>query len=347
MSDDEDGDEEGDGDEDEGRAKKKAKIVKVPKKVALKKAPVPATSNSSSTFVPEKRKRGRPRKVQLPSSDTTSPEDTSSLTPSGEFVIQQSMTQDTQGHPLQQYLLATFALFSFFNSPLTTPSTPQSHPHSHSGSVLGHAPVAHSESSVLGYWMGWRDLIQAFHLIVSALVFFSIVAPWLPKAIKHTRVASFLLSPFSPFNAPVSAAQSSVETPADSSASDRISLLSALAYTRRGASDEADQLYSALGISSGILGLLVSWRRSGGETLENKVLEQRAWIRLGELVALDRKCHFLYSGVAPRANRSYHNSHNVHCNSPSDILVYAFACIHIQRFYIGAFNSRFDPPAIV
>ena len=39
---------------------------------------------------------------------------------------------------LQQYLLATFALFSFFNSPLTSRSSPH-YPHAHTGTVLSHA----------------------------------------------------------------------------------------------------------------------------------------------------------------------------------------------------------------
>jgi hypothetical protein len=303
MSDDEDGDEEGDGDEDEGRAKKKAKIVKVPKET-LKKAP--AQILGDSTMVPEKRKRGRPRKVQAPTPTTTSPEDNSSLIISGEFVVQPPVTQDTQGQsaPAQQYLLATFALFSFFNSPLTSSSTFQTYPHSHSGSVLGHLPVAHSEASVIAYSYGWRELIQAFHLIVSALVFFSIVMPWLPESIKHTRLASLFLSPFPQFTSPVSPPRSSSASLSPSPSDDRATLLSALAHSRRGASDEADQLRSALGVPSGILGLIMSWRRSRGQGFERKGLEQRAWVRLGELVALDGKCHFLALDCALSDNPS-------------------------------------------
>ena len=212
MSDDEDGDEEGDGDDDDGRAKKKAKIVKAPKKEPVKKAPtVPVSNPSSPTAVPEKRKRGRPRKVQVPVPAPAAmlPGDTSSLIPSGALVVQQPMVQDSQVQPAQQYLLATFALFSFFNSPLTS-STAQTHSHAHSGSVLGHVPI-HPQASVTPYSYGWRELIQAFHLMVSALVFFSIVAPWLPHTIKRTRLASFLVAPFIQVNSPATQAQPSSE----------------------------------------------------------------------------------------------------------------------------------------
>jgi hypothetical protein len=288
MSDDEDGDEEGDGEEDEGRAKKKAKIVKAPKKETAKKASALTVGESlASTCVPEKRKRGRPRKVQPPIPSTTSAEDTSSFILSGELTVQ-PMMQDSQGQPVQQYLLATFALFSFFNSPLTSSSSSQSHSHSHTGSVLGHASV-HSQAAVLPYAYGWRELIQAFHLIVSALVFFSIVVPWLPQMIKHTRFASYLLSSKSNTATPL---QSSGVSLPPSSAAYQTTLLSALAPTRRGASDEADQLHAALGFPSGVLGLIMSCWRSG-QGFEKTGLEQKAWVRLGELAALDCECHLV------------------------------------------------------
>lgn len=288
MSDDEDGDDD-DGDEDDGRAKKKAKVVKAPKPPTAKKPTVPAPSVSGDPNVlPEKRKRGRPRKVLNP--PPASPEDTTSLIPSGELVIQQPIMQSTQpqSQPAQQYLLATFALFSFFNSPLaSSSSTSASHPPSHSGSVLGHtsAPTSHTSDLVQSY--GWRELVQVFHLIVSALVFFSIVVPWLPKTIKRSRLASLVLSPFSSNFSESTPQSKPVAT--STRVADRSTLLEALAYTRRGNADEADQLRGALGIPSGILGLLMGWRKSGGEGFERKGLEQRAWVRLGELAALDRE----------------------------------------------------------
>jgi hypothetical protein len=45
-------------------------------------------------------------------------------------------TQQHTSQP-QQYLLAAFALFSFFNSPLTSRSSPH-YPHAHTGTVLSH-----------------------------------------------------------------------------------------------------------------------------------------------------------------------------------------------------------------
>lgn len=271
MSDDDDGDEEGDGDEDEGRVKKKVKVVKAPKPV--KKATAPTTTGDYGV-VPEKRKRGRPRKVNMaPTSTTTPPDDTTSLIPSVEPVQhQQPIAQDS--HP-QQYLLATFALFSFFNSPLT--STSRSESHSHSGSVLGHAAIVQSTS------YGWREFIQAFHLVVSALVFFSVVVPWLPKVIKRTHLLSPFAGNFPSLNA------TTFNAPTPKPVSPRVTLFGALAHSRRGVSDEAEQLRSALGVPSGILGLVMGLSRSNGEGFERKGLEQRAWVRLGELVALNRK----------------------------------------------------------
>lgn len=286
MSDDEDGDED-DGDDDDGRAKKKAKVAKAPKKDTVKKPnSVQGAGDLMGSGVPEKRKRGRPRKVPV---QPLLPEDATSFIPSGEHVVPQPMPQDAQAQPVQQYLLATFALFSFFNSPLTSSSPSESQNHSHSGTVLGHIPAPHVDASTYG----WREFIQAFHLIVSALVFFSIVTPWLPKVIKHNRFASLILNPFT---SNLSHDKNKVEQPATRQAvpskekADPMTLLNALAHTRRGASDEAEQLHAALGVPSGILGLIIGWRKSGGEGFEGKSLEQRAWVRLGEMVALDRMC---------------------------------------------------------
>lgn len=291
MSDDDDGDEEGDGDDD-GRAKKKAKVIKAPKKETAKKPVIqPTVDASGAIVVPEKRKRGRPRKVLVPAPSPTSPEDNSSLVPPGDLVMQ-PMVQDRQGQPVQQYLLATFALFSFFNSPFTYSATSQPHPHSYSGTVLSHTSVAASSSSVVSSSYEWRDFIHAFHLIVSALVFFSIVVPWLPRTFKRTRLVSVVFSLFSsyfPHSDIAQVPQHSVQRPPPSPVADPTTLLDALAHTRRGAPDEAYQLHAALGVPAGILGLVTGWRRSGGEGFERKGLEQRAWVRLGELVALNRK----------------------------------------------------------
>ncbi|KAM6492549.1 hypothetical protein JOM56_012273 [Amanita muscaria] len=58
--------------------------------------------------------------------------------------------QSYQSQP-QQYLLATFALFSFFNSPLTqTYSSPSHHHHQRPGVVLNHPPLAYAPEIVHG-----------------------------------------------------------------------------------------------------------------------------------------------------------------------------------------------------
>jgi hypothetical protein len=66
-------------------------------------------------------------------------------------------------------------VFSFFNSLLTSRSSPHSL-HAHTGTVLSHAPT---RVPVEGGW-NWSEGVQVFHLLVSFLVFASIVVLWLP-----------------------------------------------------------------------------------------------------------------------------------------------------------------------
>lgn len=275
MSDDEEGDDDAEDEDDGGRAKKKAKLVKA--------SPKPATAVKKTVVVGdgvvlEKRKRGRPRKV-LATPTPPAPE-TPAFIPPVQPVSQQPQQQPVGPQP-QQYLLATFALFSFFNSPLT--ATSSASPHTHSGSVLGPATT----QSMYTYGYGWREFIQVFHLAVSALVFFSIVVPWLPRTMKRAR----LLSPFSP-------PTNHSHTKPAMAARDRTTLVDALMHSRRGSVDEAEQLHAALGVPSGVLGLVMGWKRNRGSAdgagFERKGLEQRAWVRLGELVALNRTPFFLF-----------------------------------------------------
>lgn len=69
----------------------------------------------------------------------------------------------------------------------------------------------------------------------------------------------------------------------------RAALTDALSPAARGSDDEPACLRSALGISTGVIGLLQSVikaaRRDRG--IEINQLEQRAWVRLGELIAFD------------------------------------------------------------
>ncbi|KAM6492552.1 hypothetical protein JOM56_012276 [Amanita muscaria] len=72
----------------------------------------------------------------------------------------------------QKYLLATFALFSFFNSPLTQSySSPSHHHHQRPRVVLNHPPLAYAPEIVHG--------LAAFQLIFSVLVLLSMVMSWL------------------------------------------------------------------------------------------------------------------------------------------------------------------------
>jgi len=287
-SDEEDGEVEGEGEDDEedaGRARKKARTVKAvkPTKVpsVLPATPKTTTVTPTPTVLPEKRKRGRPRKIPLP-------------TPTSQVVTTTPMTVTPTSQSPQQYLLAAFAFFSFFNSPLATSSAPYSHPHEHTGSVLNHAVVG----TPAGY--GWSDLIQVFHLLVSAALFFSIVVPWLPRTFRKSGFTAKFASPFIavyptywmttlsampdlPGDSP-EAAQPSVGMDANRSA-----LLNALSPASRGSETEIQLLRRALGISTGLIGLFQGVSKAGKKHrgIEFDQLEQRAWVRLGELVAID------------------------------------------------------------
>jgi hypothetical protein len=293
----------------DGRARKKAKNVKEPKR-ERKPATVPATlqaalnmtSGHTQSTVPEKRKRGRPRKVTtLPSG----PEDISMShgtladfvpheikTDDGQVVQPSTVQVPNQGFA-PQYLLATFALFSFFNSPISTSFSSSMPSHTHSGEVLGHThaqPLPFTRDN--GY--GWQEAIQVFHLVVSALVFLSIVVPWLPVALGRTKLLSFVSLAF-PFSikvvasspkSPVSSAESKPRAAEKSVVSASLTLTDVLNDSCRGTSDEPRH---TLGVSAGLGGLMqVSFKTKcdKGPGFEQKC---RAWIRLGELAVLDRK----------------------------------------------------------
>ena len=178
-SEDDDGE---DGDEDGGRKRKRPKASGVPavkKPSAEKKKSTLSPSEVGSSGTPEKRKRGRPRKVLPPPASlgpvATSPSEGSvhdeSLTPSTPYTATPPQWAQQQAQP-QQYLLAVFALFSFFNSPLT--STTSFHPqHHHTGAVLSAAQAPSADS-----W-SWKEYMQVLHLVVSVLVLASFVGHWL------------------------------------------------------------------------------------------------------------------------------------------------------------------------
>jgi len=72
----------------------------------------------------------------------------------------------------------------------------------------------------------------------------------------------------------------------------RSALLNALSPASRGSNTEAQMLRKALGISVGFIGLCQGVSKAGKKHrgIELDQLEQRAWVRLGELVALDGVC---------------------------------------------------------
>lgn len=198
---DEDSEEE---DEDEdgetGRKRKRGKVVSPSAAKKDKKSPAPQpTSESAASDAPAKRKRGRPRKVPVPIPSASA----SSLALQRSPVTQdvnmlatpQQQPYQSTGAP-QQYLLATFALFSFFNSPLTSSySHSRQHDHHHrTGVVLNHPPLVYAPEIIAGLtgehqiphlggaygaknW-AFNEYAQAFQLAVSALVLLSMIMSW-------------------------------------------------------------------------------------------------------------------------------------------------------------------------
>ncbi|KAJ3970895.1 hypothetical protein EV361DRAFT_826277 [Lentinula raphanica] len=264
-SDDEGTGDEEDADEDGARKRKRAKVTPAKKEPKEKRPPpAPLVLPDGSIVVPEKRKRGRPRKVVPPVVAAAIEEP--SLT--------QPATTQPQHPQHAQYLLATFALFSFFNNPLS--SHPQA-THSHTGTVLTHElPTTAAEHSG---WT-WHNLIQAFHLLVSILVFTSILAPWYPSLLK------FISTKYSSLRKIFVSSSASV-----TSRSHSLSLADALSPSKRGTEMETTGLRRALGnhhgVAATVKALIGQSRANVG--FEQASLEQRAWVRLGEITVLGGK----------------------------------------------------------
>lgn len=155
--DEDDMDDDDDGEEGTGKKRKRAKLD-VKKEPQQKTTPIIQNVVLGVDGQPEKRKRGRPRKVPLPPSPTA--------------------TLQQQPQP-QLYLLAVFALFSFFNSPLTANTA--HHQHSHQGHVVNLVPLAYSPEIISQFTppspspSTWRDWVQVLHLGVTVLLFASVV----------------------------------------------------------------------------------------------------------------------------------------------------------------------------
>ena len=199
-SEDEDGD---DCDEEGGRKRKRTKVSSASsltaKKLAEKKEKKPSPPVvllTSDVSVPEKRKRGRPRKVH-PAPATIHPV---AIPPQKEGAIPQDELMPSEGTAQwqqppqpqpQQFLLAVFALFSFFNSPLTNSMGGHDHTHHHTGKVLTaiYPPLAYAPDiisqfvpppspAVVAPW-AWKEYAQVFHLLVTLLVLVSLIGNWL------------------------------------------------------------------------------------------------------------------------------------------------------------------------
>ncbi|KAF8553358.1 hypothetical protein OG21DRAFT_1256482 [Imleria badia] len=308
ASDDEDGDGDGEDDGDTSeRAKKKPKIehTKKEKRKIAPAAPIPAGPGGEVAVV-EKRKRGRPRKIQPNIHPPITPAAPVSLThPGQQGIVPPTASQSAQP---QQYLLAVFALFSFFNSPLTSTSQPVSHHHTHQGSVLSHATPAFSAQPAIG--RTWNDIVQVIHLFASLAVFVSIVTPWIPMPRRAYQSRLMQLIPFASliYQAHASSSRETPDLPTpphspDVSDSDSEPDSSSTEYTvratkdvsnpltdalsSRGAVEEFDNLLSALNVSTGWLGMVrgsvgALKVRRGSETRR----ERRAWTRLAELTVL-------------------------------------------------------------
>ncbi|KAF9239272.1 hypothetical protein BU15DRAFT_46870, partial [Melanogaster broomeanus] len=317
VSDDEDGDGDGEDDGDTSeRARKKPKVDVAPQKKEKRKLapapilPTPSTEVPMTTpgIVPEKRKRGRPRKIQ--------PNVPPPITASGPVLLTDPNIQHGIAVPLatsqtaqpQQYLLAVFALFSFFSSPLTSSSVPVSHHYTHEGSVLSHV-TSSSASSFVKPAIGWtwNDFVQVIHLLASLAVFISIIVPWIPVQWRFTQFVPFpsLISgahatiasthdmadlPTPPSSPDISDADSEADS---SSTEDTVCMGGrskkpsnplAHALSSRGTTDEFENLLSALNVSSGWMGMVCS--AVGTRKAPDIRRERQAWMRLAELIVL-------------------------------------------------------------
>ncbi|EIW77075.1 hypothetical protein CONPUDRAFT_168096 [Coniophora puteana RWD-64-598 SS2] len=222
LSDDEDGDGDGEGDGEDAADAPRKRVRLAP--VKKERATPPVTSQQQQQrriapsapvvpaeglgTVPEKRKRGRPRKIQpgAPPAQTmgaaAAPGAAPVMLADPAMVQQLQMQQQAQQGQPQQYLLAVFALFSFFNSPLTSYTASSAHQqhHAHTGSVLSHSSPAQAHANATAEklapaGMTWATAVQTVHLLASLLVIVSVVFPLLPRRVRASRLARLI--PFS------------------------------------------------------------------------------------------------------------------------------------------------------
>lgn len=172
--DDEDDDDDDDG-EGAGKKRKRAKFEKDLLPLSKKEPKSASSVVLNSGGQPEKKKRGRPRKTPLPV--PTVPVQSTPLATTSATTVSEPRQQS------QQYLLAVFVLFSFFNSPVTSPNSHPTNQQSH-GHVLSPSPVplVYAPEIVSQFnppvvtTVVWRDWVQIAHLAVTVLLFISVLA---------------------------------------------------------------------------------------------------------------------------------------------------------------------------
>ncbi|KAF8501176.1 hypothetical protein BU17DRAFT_102324 [Hysterangium stoloniferum] len=191
--DEDDDDDGGEGEDDEddeegGVRRKRAKMEKKGGAAPANSAVNVATATSGNA---EKRKRGRPRKVLM---GAEAPRLV--LHPPGLGVQQQQQQQAAQQVQAQQqqssqpqpskYLLAAFALFSFFNTAPSSYSYSNAHTNRHSGSVLTPSPSSAQASFTTPTTLlliTWTPL-QMMNTVVSVLLLISLVSGYLPQSVR-------------------------------------------------------------------------------------------------------------------------------------------------------------------
>ncbi|KZT02946.1 uncharacterized protein LAESUDRAFT_762372 [Laetiporus sulphureus 93-53] len=315
VSDDEDvdGDDSEGEDGEEGRARKKAKVAKValrrnhswqfPLFLALYQRSVSVIGHARSHCLLLSLQH------QLKTATATPVAATQNAAPifpvdaqMPDTFVQTSSDSQTQQTPAQQYLLAAFAFFSVFNSPLAS-SRPHAHPaHEHHGTVLTPQVRPQAEFSIYlttssASGLGLHELVQAAHFLVSTLVFLYVILPWISSTLKRAPALASYVTHLrtSCTTAETSATFANNVHMSKARNQQRAALmeafLDALDPARRGSADETERLRRALGVTDGVLGLMHGVIKAGRVDwgIELNQLEQRACVRLGELVAFNDK----------------------------------------------------------
>ncbi|KAJ7825229.1 hypothetical protein B0H14DRAFT_3468718 [Mycena olivaceomarginata] len=146
-----------------GRKRKKPKVDPAAAKPKPKAAAAAAAAPTPTPADGEK-KRGRPRKVMpLPASALASP-------------LSMSVPMQEAAPQQRQYLLGVFALFSFFANANVSGSPAH---RAHEGHVLTRVVPVRIEDTI--------GLLQAFHLLVSAAMFASVLLPIGKSVYSHLR----------------------------------------------------------------------------------------------------------------------------------------------------------------